>query len=77
MSAVLVERHSLTKAGLEFPMAGAGECMGLAQTAMDRFTQGPFPGLCDEEPKQTNRVCRIVLGSLAWFHFYLSVPSLS
>ena len=25
-------------------MAGAGERMGLAQTAMDRFTQGPFPG---------------------------------
>ena len=58
-------------------MAGAGERMGLAQTAMDHFTQGPFPGLFDEEPKQTTRVGRIVLGSLAWFHFYLSSPSLS
>lgn len=55
-------------------MAGAGERMGLAQTAMDRFIEGPFPGLTDEEPKQTTRVCRIVLGSLAWFHFYLSIP---
>lgn len=62
---------------LGIPHGWAGERMGLAQTAMGRFTQGPFPGLCDEEPKQTTSVCRIVLGSLAWFHFYLSVPSLS
>lgn len=55
-------------------MAGAGERMGLAQTAMDRFIEGPFPGLTDEEPKQTTRVCRIVLGSSMVPFLPLTIP---
>lgn len=69
----LIGRHLLTEAGhwnspglwLVMTQCGQKPSLHSGYFLFSLLT----PGLCDEEPKQTTRICCIVLGCLSWLHF--------